>query len=139
MKRLVLSTMLGCLAVSMGACPFNPTTTTVQLVNDGNFPVEVTMYVGGSQYTTKELLRIAGEEIERTVPARQTVTITRDCEDLEAVFIDNAKVSIAGVGPEDESDLLRDGTDFGCGDTIRFTFTYTLLPPNLDIGVSYPG
>ena len=132
------------LLLPVAGCPdlsglLTPSTTTIELVNPGNLAVEVTLYIGESQYTTKELLRLGGEEIERTVAAGQTVTISRDCDDLQAVFIDNAKASIVVFGPEDESDVLRDGSDFGCGDTIRFTFSYTLFPRDMDIGVSYPG
>jgi hypothetical protein len=106
-------------------------------VNSGNSTVEVVLYVGSSQYTAKDLLRLFGDEIQRTLLANETTTISLDCDDLQAVFIDNAEVNrIGGLGPAAESDLLLDGTDFGCGDTIRFTITYTVL--NLDIDVSYP-
>ena len=95
------------------------------------------LYVGSSQYTTKDLLRLFGDEIQRTLLANETTTIRLDCDNLQAVFIDNAAVNIiGGLGPEEEGDLLLDGTDFGCGDTIRLTFTYTVF--NLDINVSYP-
>lgn len=138
MNRIITSALIGCLALSVAGCPLTPTQTTIELVNSGISPVEVTMYIGGSQYTAKDLLRLFGEEIERTVPAGATVRIPYQCDDLQAVFIDNAQVSFlgSGLGPEEESDLVRDGSDFGCGDTIRFTFSYTLL--NLDIAISYP-
>jgi len=32
---------------------------------------------------------------------------------------------IGGLGPETNSDVLRDNTDFSCSDTIVFTFDHT--------------
>ncbi len=121
-----------------------PSQTTIELVNPGRYPVQVTLYLGQNQLSTWAVLATLGEEIERTVAAGETITITRKCDELQAAVIDDADVMIGGVdiGPSNNSDaVLRDGTDFGCGDRIRFTFDYpdVVLPTTLDIEVSYPG
>ena len=139
MNRVVTCLLVVSLAGVISGCPLVPSETAIELVNSGSSEVEVTLYIGSSQYTTKDLLRLFGDEVEQTLRSGETITITRDCDDLQAVFIDNARANLlGGLGPEDESNLLLDGRDFGCGDRIRFTFSYTLVPPRLDIVVSYP-
>lgn len=135
MNRMITSALIGCLALSVAGCPLTPTQTTIELVNAGSFPVEVTLYISDTQEIPEVLLTTLGTEIQRTVPASQTVTIAYECDELQAVIVDDADLQLLGeIGPQTSSDdVLRDGTDFGCGDTIRFSFSHPLLPTRLDL------
>lgn len=139
-----LSLVLGAVSVlvSLTGCAdlLQPSQTTIELVNDGSFPVAVTIYISGTQEIPRDLLTTLGEKIERTVPADRTVTITRGCDDLQAIVIDDADLQLIGeIGPEADTDIFRDGTHFGCGSTIRFTFTHPLVPISLNIETTFPG
>lgn len=138
MLKLSLLAMTLPLAQFLSSCPLlTPTSTTIELVNDTDFPVEIEMYLGESQETGEALLRSFGEEINQTIAAGETVTLTRDCDQLQAFFIDNAEVSIIGeIGPTEDTRIYRDGSDFGCGDTIRVRFSSPTLPVSLDITVT---
>jgi hypothetical protein len=100
--------------------------TTVRLVNDGDFDVEVDLYYGDEQDVAEALLTEFGTHVQRTVDAGSVYTFSRDCDDLQAVIIDDADLAVIGT-VEDDTDVLRDGTDFGCGDTITFTFDHSDL------------
>ncbi|MCH7884473.1 MAG: hypothetical protein IIC01_04415, partial [Planctomycetes bacterium] len=50
---------------------------------------------------------------------------------------DDADLLILGdIGPEANSDVLRDGDDFSCGDTIVFTFDHSGILVDFDVIVS---
>ena len=107
---------------------------TVELVNDGNLPLEVEIYIADEQLILEALLTTVGEKIEITVDPDSTERFSRDCDELQALIIEEARVMIAGLpGPSDDTEVLRDGDDFGCGDTITFTFEYPPVPLALDI------
>jgi len=117
---------------------FSPSETTVALVNDGEFPVEVKLYTHTDQNVLEALITTVGTERSYTVPAGETRMFTLDCDDLQAIYIDEAELSVLGsIGPTQNSDqVYRDGTDFNCGDTILFTFTHPTLPTSLSIEFS---
>jgi len=50
------------------------------------------------------------------VPA---TVFSKDCDNLQAIIISDADLEVVG---EEDTGTLRDGDDFGCGDTIIFTF-----------------
>ena len=77
-----------------------------------------------------------GEELNLSVPAGSTVSFTRDCDDLQAIMIADADLLVVGnlISPEADTDVLRDGSDFSCGDTLTFTFTHPDIPISLNIG-----
>jgi hypothetical protein len=96
--------------------------------------VSVHLFYGDEQATIKDLLEAFGEEVDVDVPAGETRTISEVCTELQAVFIKEAKLNLGlGIGPTEDTRVYRDGTDFGCGDTIRFTFTANVLETNIDI------
>ena len=138
MTRNIGFALLGVMAVPLAGCPLvSSNTTTIILDNQGSFAVDVLMYVGDDQNALRDVLTSFGDEISVTVPAGTTRTITRACDSLQAVIIDNAKLQvIGGIGPEEDTQVLRDGSDFNCGDTIRFTFTHSALFTNLDIATN---
>lgn len=131
-----------CVLSFVSGCSFlggllGPTTTSVRLVNDGDFDVEVVLYYGDDQDALEEILTEFGTRMEFTLSPGESTTLTRDCDDLQAVVIDNAELRILGaIGPEAGSDVQRDGSDFGCGATITFTFDHGPLFVDFDVSVS---
>ncbi|MBP7937139.1 MAG: hypothetical protein KA354_21045 [Phycisphaerae bacterium] len=120
-------------------CPISisPDTTSVRLVNNTAFPVEVRLYYAAQQNILESLLEAIGTEYEATIAPGTTASFSRDCEELQAIFIENAKLVVVGdVGPSTDTDVYRDGTDFGCGDTLTFTFTQPALPTEINVSFS---
>jgi hypothetical protein len=98
----------------------------VRLVNDSDFPVEVELYYGDEQDTLEAVLTETGTPIQQTIDAGATYSFSEDCDDLQAIVIVDADLRVVGgLGPEDSTDVLRDGTNFSCGDTITFTFDHS--------------
>ncbi|MEK7711255.1 MAG: hypothetical protein AAB341_05100 [Planctomycetota bacterium] len=129
-------------ALSLGGCDaltilIQPTTVTVLLVNNGSFPVDVDLFHSDVQDVPEFLLTEVGTEVNLTVEAGQTRTIVRDCDALQAIVIDNAELRVlGGIGPEANTDVLRDGGDFGCGDVITFTFSHTAAIVDFDVSTT---
>lgn len=114
-----------------------PTTTRVQLINNGDFPVEVTLYISDEQDIPESLLTELGDELVFTIGPGETTSFARDCDALQAIIIDDADLQLIGeVGPEADTGVLRDGDDFGCGDAIVFTFDHSAVIVDFDISVS---
>lgn len=137
MKRNTLFLLGFAVLLCMGnGCPVSvsPDTASVRLMNNTMFPVQVTIYYSGYQNMLEELLESVGTKYEATIPAGGTEYFSRDCEELQAITIQEAKMVIVGdVGPSTDSPVYRDGTDFGCGDTLTFTFTQPPLPTELNV------
>lgn len=114
----------GCDAVSHVVLP---TTVTATFTNtSAEFDVEIDVFYSDQQDMPDFLLRELGENITRTIPPGASVTIERDCDEFQAIMIDDADlIVVGGIGPEDSTDVMRDGDDFACGDTLAFTFTHT--------------
>lgn len=112
-------------------------TTTIELVNNATSTVAVELYVSDTQEVPEALITTLGDKIERSVSAGATSTITRSCDDLQALLIDKADLQVIGdIGPSAGTDIIRDGSDFNCGDTIRLTFTQNApIPTELSIDV----
>ncbi len=114
-----------------------PSTVTVLLVNDGLFPVNVDLFYSDVQEIPEFLLTEVGTEVNLTVGAGQSRTITRDCDQLQALIIDNADLEVLGsIGPEANTNVLRDGDEFGCGAVITFRFTHSEAIVDFDITTS---
>lgn len=100
--------------------------TRVVLRNQGDFPVEVSLFYDNDQDTIDGLIQETGTERQFTIDDGLVESFSLDCDDLQAIIIDKAELSIIGdIGPEESTSLLRDGSDFGCGDTVTFTFTHS--------------
>ncbi len=107
-----------------------PTTVTVAFVNSSaDFGVEVDYYYSDEDDIPRDLLTTdIGERRNFTIPAGETVSFPLLCEDAQAMIVDDSDLLIlGGAGPEDDTDVLYDGADFSCGDTITFTFSHTDL------------
>lgn len=111
--------------------------TRVRLVNNGDFDVQAVLYFDDDQEIPRELLTEIGTRMEFTLAPGESASITRDCDALQAIVIDNAELMVIGqVGPEADTDVLRDGSDFGCGDTIILTLDHGPLLTDFDISVA---
>lgn len=135
------SILSGCLLLPVAClltagCPIN-SLTTVNLVNEGNFAVDVTIYIHDDQLVPDALIDDLGTELNYVVAAGETVTFVRPCDDLQAIKIGDADLRvIAGIGPDANTRTYRDGSDFGCGDALTFTFTHNLLATTLNVEFS---
>jgi len=119
---LVLPLAGGCDAVSslIGA-----TSVTVELVNNGDYPVDATMFYYDDQDVIEELLTEIGDEVKRSVAAGETTSFSRDCDKFQAFMLEDADLRVLGdLGPEASTDVFRDGDEFNCGDTIVLTFDH---------------
>lgn len=103
-----------------------PTTVLVRLVNNGTLPVQAEVYTSDNQNITESLLKTLGTMREFTVGAGQTMTFSDDCDDLQAIVCE-AKLQAIVIEPNAETNVLRDETDFACGNTITFTFENSLI------------
>lgn len=114
-----------------------PETTSVRLVNNGDFPVEVEIYIDDEQDIPESVLTESGTLLTFTVAAGETQSFTRDCDDLQAIIVDDADLmTIGSIGPDTDTGVLRDGDDFSCGDTIVFTFDHSDVIVDFDVNVS---
>jgi hypothetical protein len=121
------------LAAATGGCGiltafFQPSTVRVALVNDSDFDVSVVLILGENQDAPRELLEEIGDEERYTLKPGESIDFFRDCDEIQAVFVDNAEMMIVGqIGPEADSEVLRDGEDYDCGDTVEFRFDHSDL------------
>jgi len=113
-----------------------PRTVTIRLVNNSDFDVDVEMYTHDEQNVAEFLITEVGDRIDRTVSAGEATTILGDCDDVQAIIIEDADLlAVGGLGPEANTDVIRDGSDFGCGDTVTFTFDHSALITDFDVSV----
>ncbi len=144
MRRLACLALLVSVWPLVGACDvmtlLRGDATIVQLVNTGLYPVNVELRISGNQYELQAVLEEFGDEINYTVGPGQAVTLFKPCDDLQAILIAKADLSLAGdVGPSNNTDILRDGDDFGCGDIITYTFSHPTPPLSLEISTDILG
>ena len=131
--------------MSAGGCDailgfLQPSVVTVRMVNNSDFAVQVRLIYDDDQELPRDILEETGTALEFTISAGDTTTISRSCNDLQAVFVDNADLLIIGeIGPEADTDVLRDGDDFSCGDTIVFTFDHSEVLLDFDVVVEVQG
>ena len=123
--------VLVCMSAGLAGCNslvglLRPSETTIVLANDSDFDVEVVLFYDDDQNILELLLTEIGEEMRLTIGAGEQITFSRACDDLQAIIIDDADLLVIGqLGPEVKTDVLRDGKEFGCGDTITFTFDHS--------------
>jgi len=133
----LLFLVAGCDALTALLGNLQPNLVTVELVNNGDFPVEGTLFYDNDQDTIEEILVETGTERAFTLAAGGRSSFSVNCDDLQAIIIDNASLQIVGdVGPEANTDVLRDGDEFGCGDTIVFTFDHSNAILDFDVTVT---
>lgn len=123
-----------------------PSTVTVRLVNNGSFSVDGELYYDDDESALNAIdtidaldnfIREFGTKVEFDVAPGGTFTFTQSCDDLQAIFIDDADLRvIVGVSPDDDTEVLRDDSDFSCGDTITYTFDHAEFGLNFRISTS---
>ena len=131
MNKSLAVAVLVCLSAGLAGCDslvssLRQRETSVVLVNSSDFDVEVVLFYGDDQNILEALLTEIGEEMTLTLGAGEQITFSRDCDDLQAIIIDDADLLLVGrLDPEVKTDVLRDGNEFGGGDTITFTFDHS--------------
>jgi hypothetical protein len=124
-----LSVMLLLSAAQCGAlrAVIQPTRVAVSLVNNSDFDVEVRLFTAENQEVPEDLIDDVGSERNFTLAPGQTQSFSDTCDNLQAIKIDRAQLRVIGdvFAPDESSDILRDGSDFNCGDRIIFTFDHT--------------
>lgn len=117
---------------------FQSNSITVLLENTTTSGVDVKLYFDDQQDIPEFLLTEIGTKREFTILPGGSRIFVENCDDLQAIVIDDADLLLfGGAGPEANSDVLRDGDDFRCGDQIVFTFFGGLL--DFDVSSSVTG
>ena len=120
-------------AIAAGCTP----QTRVDLVNSTPFPVDVELFYDDDQLAPEFLIEESGEGLNFTLQPGETQSFSRNCEDLQAIFIKDADMRIVlGISPEANTRVYREPDDFGCGNVLRFEFTANDLGTDLDINFS---
>jgi hypothetical protein len=100
----------------------------VRLVNNTDDDIDVVVYYADNADISESDLTDNGTRLEFTIEPDEWTSFRRDCDRLQAVIIDRATLHVlGGLGPTTHSEVLRDGDDFGCRDTVGFTFEGSLL------------
>lgn len=139
--RTIRCLALGCLLASTG-CGFLidlawPRQTTVRLVNHSDFDVDVVLFYGDDQNAPQDVLTSIGTRMEFSLPPGASTRFSRDCDRLQAVVVDDARLRVVNQsGPDARSRVLRDGSDFDCRDTIIFTFDHSDAVIDFDVSVA---
>ncbi len=142
MNKSLAVAVLVCLSVGLGGCEslvglLRPRETTIVLANDSDFDVQIVLFYDEDQNILELLLTEIGEEMRLTIAAGEQIVFSRDCDDLQAIIIEDADLLLIGqLGPEVKTDVLSDGNEFGCGDTITFTFDHSDAIFDFSIAVS---
>lgn len=131
--------LLGLATAVLGGCGFafdllGPQTVSVRLINNGDFSVRAELFIGDDQEAARDVLTEFGTRMEFTIAPGEVTSFSRDCEDLQAIVIEDADLVIVGeIGPEADTDVLRDGSDFHCGSIIEFTFDHSDAIVDFDV------
>jgi hypothetical protein len=121
----------------MGASCLPGQQTSVILRNNTSFPVDVELFYDDEQDIPEVLLEENGTRLTFTLAPGEAQSFSRPCEDLQAVFINDADMRIApGISPEASTRVYREPDDFTCGNTLTFTFTAANLGTSLEISFS---
>ena len=110
---------------------------TVRLINASDqFDVNVEVRYGDENLETKDLLKVLGEEVNRTLSPGESSEFTGDCDELESIFVDEAELLAPLLNLKEDTDVIVDGDNFSCGDTIVYTFTHSAIIVDFDISTS---
>lgn len=141
-QRTGMAIMCGC-ALVMAGCELAldiilPTTVTITMVNtiDG-FNIEGTIVYDNREALLKEDLVALGVDRVFNVAGGSSFSFAPlDCDDVESLVLDRAELQVIGdIGPSTDSEILRMGEEFECGDEIVFTFTGNILDLNVSTSV----
>jgi hypothetical protein len=143
MKELSLSVGGAVMVLALAGCGAAETVVEA-LANDGitvilqnaseDYEVQVELYYDDFQEVPESALTNLGRRRDYTIGPGDSVTFTEECEDLQAIIIDDADLVIIGnIGPDTNTEVLRDGTNFNCNDTLTFTFDHSELIVDFDV------
>ncbi len=140
--RIGIVTAVG-LALSITGCDvvldiILPSTVTITLVNDSaQFRVDGTIVFDDDDPLLKADLIAFGTERDFDLEPGESFSFPPlDCDEVQALILQDADLRvIGGVGPETDSDILRMGDDFECGNEIVFTFSGGALDFDVSIQV----
>ncbi|GJM25194.1 MAG: hypothetical protein DHS20C16_16090 [Phycisphaerae bacterium] len=134
---LIGATITGCGAVGFLGNILGSNRVTVRLVNNSDdFDVDVQVRYGDENLETKDLIKVLGEEVNRSLSPGEQAEFTRDCDELESIFIDEAELQAPLISPKEDTDVIVDGDNFSCGDTIVYTFSHSDILIDFDISTS---
>ena len=104
----------------------------VEIVNDTGFPVDPNIRFDDDAGFLASLFP-ADTLDTGLIDADETATYTFDCDELGLIFSDEAEQVLPLFGDyiTDATDILERGSDYDCGDVIRFRF----VGEGLDFGV----
>ena len=123
----LILTIAGC---GFGLDIFLPSTVTITFVNGiADFEIEGTVVFDNRQAFIKEDLVGFGEERSFVIDGGGSISLAPlNCSDVESLVLDRAELLVIGdIGPSTDSEILRIGEDFDCGNEIVFTFTGSIL------------
>lgn len=136
MKRMILSLLVlvgfGCdnFSIIVDGVNLNPSTVTLVLVNETEFPVTPSVFVSDlgdlifDALTETVLTASENEQNFGDLDPQETVRRSYDCDDFEAVMAEDAEIRIApGNSPEDSTQMFVEDRDFECGDTVTITYS----------------
>ncbi len=130
--RIAIRTLCLAAAFLCGSC--GTVQTYVILYNSTSHTVEGRLFYDEEQALPASGLEALGTEVTFSIPAGQSFSFNRDCEDLQAIFIKDADLRVApGISPDTESDVYSEPDDFTCGRTLTFTFTQNALGTELNV------
>lgn len=142
MKKVVSIFLLAASFSVLSGCSFVlgllPTAqVTVEFVNNTDFPVTVQAFYNEDDDALEVVLEEFGTEVNQEIPAGETRSFSQNCADLGAIYIERAELNVIGsIGPEAGTDVQRQEQDFECGETLRFTFSGTVLDLNISVSSS---
>jgi hypothetical protein len=119
--------LAGCGAAGAIGSLLRPNQVAVMLVNNSDFQVDVTLFTAQDQEVPDSLIDNVGTQRDFMIPAGQSRSFSDSCDRLQAIKIDTARLRVLGsiFAPDESTGILRDGTDFHCGDRIVFTFDHS--------------
>ncbi len=136
-SALAITGITGCGALGVLGNLLGSNSVTVRLVNTSDdYDVAVQVRYGDENLETKDLIKALGEEVNRTLSPGEEAEFSRDCDELESIFIDEAELEVPLFDIKEDTDVIVDGDNFGCGDTITYTFTHSDLLVDFDIATS---
>jgi hypothetical protein len=108
--------------------------TSIVLRNQTNFTVDVELYYHHRQEIPQFLIDETGTRMTFSIPPNGVESFSRPCEDLQAIYIKDAQMRVLpGISPDANTRIYREPDDFGCANTLTFTFTQNVIATSLNV------
>lgn len=141
-QKLIVTTACVLGLASLSGCSFltelpQGTVTTVNLFNAGDFDISVQVRFSNDDNVSEDALNTTGTLVEFNLGPGDGGDFQRSCDSLQAVTITFAELGVVdGQGPQTDSQVLRQGDDFNCGDDLIFTFDHSVVLVDFNVTVS---